>query len=331
MKKSKLIVKFRFLVLLLLLGGSQIGCSKDSLVLNTNIDNELDSVLHRDSKYIAVFGDIQSYTSSKYLSYYKKSLDWITAHSDNICFILHTGDVTEHNWISEWETFHNTTAPYSETVPFYTCAGNHDYRCNAPNQRFHRDSTYFNQYVGFPSTLSRIVASYDSTKFENILVREKLFDNDPIYLLILELEPRTNVIQWADSLIKSYPNENIILIVHSFIYYETSYRYQKLQYMGSGSHSAQYVWDNLVYPNNNIRCVLCGHTRARSCVLYSTNAAGREIPQIMFNIQWEPKGGNGLIELWEFDRSDNVNVRTYNTHLEKFVSDTLSDFHFKYR
>ena len=42
-----------------------------------------------------------------------------------------------------------------------------------------------------------------------------------------------------------------------------------------------------------------------------------------------------MIELWEFDQGDNVYVRTYmrtyNTHTERFVNDTLSSFQFKFR
>lgn len=333
MKTNRIIVNFRFLVLIITLGICQIGCAKKPLIELYVKDSEPDTVLHNNSKYIAVIGDIQSYfTSPNNIPYYEGSLEWIASHNNNISFVLHTGDVTDHNWISEWQTFETKTVPFTETMPFYTCIGNHDYRCNAPNQWNHRDSTHFSQYVGFPSTISHIVAYYDSTSYENILVREELFANDPIYLLFLELEPRTNVLQWADSVVKSYPNDNIILIVHSYIYYVTSFRYQNLQYMvDSESHPAQYVWEHLVYPNDNIRCVLCGHTDALSRQLYSTNSVGRIVPQIMFNIQYEPHGGNGLIELWEFNRDNNVYVRTYNTHLQEFVNDSLTNFQFKFK
>ena len=332
MKTNRIAYNFGFLFLMLLLGICQIGCAKEPLQEYYAKKSEPDTVLHKDSKYIAVFGDIQYYISNGYSQYYESSLDWISDHKDNINFVLHTGDVTDHNWISEWQTFQTITAPFTETMPFYTCIGNHDYRCNAPNQWCHRDSTHFSQYVGFPSTVSHIVAYYDSTSYENILVREELFENDPIYLLFLELEPRTNVIHWADSIVNCYPNEDVMLIVHSYIYYATSYRYQELQYMvDTLSRPSQYVWENLVYPNDNIRCVLCGHTFDRLHILYSTNAVGRIVPQIMFNIQWEPNGGNGLIELWEFDRNENVYVRTYDTHRERFVNDSLSSFQFKFR
>lgn len=332
MKTIRMAYNLEFLSLMVLLGICQIGCAKEPLLETSVKQNEPDTVFHKDSKYIAVVGDIQYYTSSGYLSYYEGALNWLASHHDNIAFVLHQGDVTDHNRISEWETFYNTTAPFTETIPFYTSIGNHDYRCNAPNQWCHRDSTHFSQYVGFPSTVSHIVEYYDSSSYENILVREELFENNPIYLLILELEPRTNVIQWADSIVNCYPNENIILIVHSFIFYATSYRYQNLQYMVDAySRPAQYVWENLVFPNDNIRCVLCGHTDSLHRILYSTNSVGRLVPQIEFNVQFQPNGGGGLIELLEFNHDDNVYVRTYNTHTERFVNDTLSSFQFKFR
>lgn len=306
-----------------------VQCSKQALAVPFEL-NEPDSLLHTDSKYIAVFGDIQEYTSHPgYMPYYVMSLDWITEHSDKIPFVLHTGDVTNYNRIWEWETFHETTEPYTHQTPFYTCIGNHDYYSYASNPWNQRDSTRFNDYVGFQSTFDHIVAWYDTLNYENIIVREELFNDRPIYLLILELETRKDVLHWADSIVKTYPNEKFILITHRYLTANAK-RYTYLQYMtdDESSHS-QYVWENLIYNNDNIRCVLCGHVSSLSRVLYSTNITGRIIPQIEFNIQKLPHGGDGLIELWEFDRNNDVYIRIFDTQYKMFVDDTISEFQFR--
>jgi hypothetical protein len=97
------------------------------------------------------------------------------------------------------------------------------------------------------------------------------------------------------------------------------------------SSPAQHVWDSLVYNNDNIRCVICGHTDPLSQVLYSKNSKGRIVPQIEFNIQNLPNGGNGYIQLWEFDKNNNVYVRTFNTNTESFVNDSITEFQFKFK
>lgn len=324
--------KTLFLFFILSFCFCQLGCAKEPMEFVNQPRVDPDTVLHSDSRYVAVFGDIQKYTKdSVNIQYYEGSLQWIVNHNDCIRFIMHTGDVTDNNYISQWESFHTITEPYTDDVPFYTCIGNHDYLCSASNPWNHRDSTHFSEYVGFPSTVSHIEAYYETGHYENVLVRESLFGDDTVYLLILELNPRYQVVSWADSLVKTIPNSNIILINHRYISANAK-RYQNLLYIvDSMSATAQYVWENLVYPNDNIRCVLCGHVSSLSRVLYSENIVGRIVPQIEFNIQKLPHGGDGVIELWEFDRRGDCYVRVYNTHTEQFVNDTLTSFQFKFR
>lgn len=323
--------KSLFLLFNLSLCFCQLGCAKEPMEFAEKPIPDPDTVLHSDSRYIAIFGDIQAYTKNdSYLPYYRESLRWIVSHNDCIRFVMHTGDVTDNNYISQWERFYSATEPFSTTVPFYTCIGNHDYLCFNPPPRFHRDSTHFNEYVGFQSTVSHIEAYYEAGNYENVLVRESLFGEDTVYLLILELNPRIPVVSWADSLVKTMSNSNIILVNHRFISANGLRYNNKLYFTDSLSTSPQYVWENLIYNNDNIRCVLCGHVNSLSRVLYSTNAVGRIVPQVEFNIQKLPHGGNGYIELWEFANDGNVYVRVFDTHNRIFVNDTLTDFQFRF-
>lgn len=106
-----------------------------------------------------------------------------------------------------------------------------------------------------------------------------------------------------------------------------AHRYTNLLYISdTASRPTQYVWDNLIYRNDNIRCALCGHVSSLSRVLYSENAFGRIVPQIEFNIQKLLHGGDGVIELWGIDRQGDCYVRTYITHTEQFVNDSLTSF-----
>ena len=123
----------------------------------------------------------------------------------------------------------------------------------------------------------------------------------------------------------------ITLITHRYLS-AAGKRYLSHYYMtDTESQGAKYLWENFIYGNDNIRCVLCGHVGSLSRMLYSTNVAGRIVPQIEFNIQRQPHGGNGLIELWEFDRQGDVYVRTFNTHTERYVNDSLTEFQFRFK
>lgn len=325
-KVLRMLISLFFVVFLFSGTAMSWGCKKDDYYRVVP-----DTVLNAESRYIAVFGDLQNYfTSNYYMDYYRGSLDWISQHTDQIRFMLHTGDITNYNTNSEYEAFDSITAPYTEYLPFYTCIGNHDYRCDAPNPWIYRDSTHFNDYVGYPSAVSHIVNYYDPSSYENVLVAEELFNDEPIYLLILELEPRKSVVRWADSIARSIPDDKILLITHRYMS-ANGKRYLNKNYMiDEESTAPQYLWDSLIYNNDNIRCVLCGHVSSLSRVLYSTNITGRIVPQIEFNFQNQPHGGDGLIELWEFDDRGDVYVRLYNTYIQQFVNDSLTEFQFRF-
>lgn len=300
-----------------------------------NVDSKPveDTMLHENSKYIAVIGDIQIYTSSFNRSlYYFQTLSWISMHSDNIAFILQVGDLTNNNYRDQWERFYSTTLPYTCNVPFYACIGNHDYICSKDPFIWNlRDSTKFNSYIAFPSTISHIVASYESSHYENIVIGDQLFDGDSIYLLILEMEPRLSVVKWAIQFVENHPSKRFVLLNHRYLN-KQGQRYTECYVMKKDGVSAEYLWQNLVYPHDNIRCVLCGHIGVLSRLLYSDNAWGREIPQVEFNIQKMPHGGDGLIQLWEFPKgNDSVYVRTFNTQTQQFYRDSITEFQFKYR
>lgn len=51
---------------------------------------------------------------------------------------------------------------------------------------------------------------------------------------------------------------------------------------------------------------------------YSENDAGRQVPQIMFNLQSEPNGGDGLLLIWELPKdSKNVNLSIIDTKTQQ--------------
>lgn len=75
MKTNRIAINFGFLFLMHLLGVCQIGCAKEPLIEPYVKKSEPDTVLHKDSKYIAVFGDIQYYISNGFSAQGRISVD----------------------------------------------------------------------------------------------------------------------------------------------------------------------------------------------------------------------------------------------------------------
>lgn len=309
-----------------------------------------DTNINFDSDYILIFGDLQEYTNDEWTAatFYRQSIEWISSqlhYGMKIPCILEVGDVTWNNWDYQWESFRVNTQDITSTVPYFVCTGNHDYDYDTKGKIPDRNSTMINQYCQFESTMEKIIAYYDPVgkSLENYVAQVYVNQKD-VYLLVLEFGPRKEVLEWAIGYVRSNPDKRFILMTHEFLTAKgkriSTGSYAQAQFEGYSSYSTpEQVWQKLVYPNNNIVCVLCGHN-GFSAQLFSKNAAGREVPQILFNLQYykDPSdssftsGCNWMIQLWEFLPDGTVHCRVYNTHFRTWASTKTysTDFSFKF-
>lgn len=297
-----------------------------------------DPILRMDVQYIAVLGDIQEYTGSVvFYPYLEHTMNWLWSqkqHGLPINCVLHVGDVTWNNSSAQWSNFYKCTAPCAEDLLYVTCTGNHDYTWDDESLINDRSSTRINEYAAFPLTRSRIVAAFEPNKIENIVV-EHTIHGMPFDLLILEFGPRTEVLAWANDYVASHPDRKFILMTHEFLTSKGSRihsdSYAERQFRNTTASSPEQVWRQLVKENDNILCVLCGHN-GFSARLFTKNSAGRPVPQILFNLQYQENGGDGWIQLWEFPfYGDSVSVSVYNTIRREFHPDPATSFKFRYR
>lgn len=312
-----------------------LSCSKMDFELQAE---EEDLILNNQSEYIIVLGDLQIYTSQiSNLPYYKGTMDWIwsqTQYGRSINCILQVGDVTDYNSAEHWQWFYNCTVAVAEKIPYITCTGNHDYDWDENGKIYNRNSSLINSYAAFPLTYEKITTFYEEGKIDNIVVSNKIFGE--IYdIIVLEFGPRTEVVRWANEYVSSHPERKFILMTHEFLSRQgervSSGSYAEWQIRNSSWSSPEDVWQKLVKDNDNIVCVLCGHN-GFSTQLYSKNTAGRDVPQILFNLQYQENGGDGMIQLWEFpENSDSVSVKVYNTIKQEFHPDSSTSFKFRYR
>lgn len=303
-----------------------------------NVQPKLDGHLNLDSEYIVVIGDIQEYTHYReYNVYYAETMSWIYSQyhlGAKIKCVLQVGDLTMNNLPAQYDTFYKYTYPVAALLPYIACIGNHDYTWNADAEIVDRNNTLFSQYVSFNSTEKKIVHRFEEGKMENIVVEINI-DGSPVYFLVLEFGARSEVVEWAADYVRKNKDKKFVLLTHEFLSSAgeriSSNSYAERQIRNSSWSSPEDIWVKLVKNNDNIVCVLCGHN-GFSQQLYSKNDSGRMVPQILFNLQYQSNGGDGLVQLWEFPcGKDSVNVEIYNTRwMEPFVDSNVGSFSFQF-
>lgn len=174
--------------------------------------------------------------------------------------------------------------------------GNHDYVWYKGGEIRDRNSSLFNSMQCLSSVRrEQALLQFENEKLDNIVMPVKV-GTDSINIIALEFGPRKEVVAWAGSIVRSKPNKKYLLMTHEWMS-RAEKRIDKNSYaarqMPNISHSTpQEIWEKLVYPNDNILCVLCGHNGFCK-YLYSTNQAGRKVGQILFNLQYQENGGDG--------------------------------------
>ena len=312
------------------------SCQKDWF--DVPIEPIVDDIPHDETEYIAVFGDIQYYTNPTYINLYNRSIAWILAQQKlGIKFdcVLHTGDVTQKNEHSAWELFHNSTHELADSILYVSMIGDHDYTWDGQFITS-RESTHFNDYVGFPNTLSSVESWFESGRMENIVIRNTIH-GERYDLLVLEFGPRPEVLEWANDWVSSHPEIKYILMNHEYLESDGGRRTDGLKCAArlrncSTFTTPEQVWNDLVKCNDNIICVLCGHVGGLYAVTMDTNDFGHEVPQIQHNIQSPQYRYDNWLMLWEFPaESDSANVFIYNTQTGHYYDNANTLFKFKYR
>lgn len=299
-----------------------------------------DSVLNDSSEYIAVIGDIQEYMENDdYIDYYVSTVNWILSQhivKKNINCILQVGDITNDGSKLQFEKFRNNTKYISEYIPFIACIGNHDYKWSSKYEIINRKNTLFSEYISFNKTNELIVARFEDGRMENIVLRNRIGGED-VYILVLEFGPRKEVVKWANDFVRKNRNVKFILLTHEYLTAKgeriDTDSYAEYQIKNTTISTPEELWQDLVKDNNNIMCVLCGHN-GFSNVLLSENSSKRMVPQILFNLQYQKNGGDGLLQLWEFpENSDSVYIKIYNTVSHQWYTDdvVVDKFCFRYK
>lgn len=314
------------------------GCSKEEPDYRIELLSR-DPLMIDSSEYIVVLGDLQEYTGNyRYRPWLQHTMDWIWSqyHYDrNIRCILQVGDVTSDNSAGNWDVFMYHYSQVRSDIPMIVCVGNHDYTWSKGSWLIEdRYSTLFSDYITYEDTSAVVIERFEPERTENAVVGFTL-SGERCNVLALEFGARDEVLQWAAAYVASHPEQRFILLTHEFLSAK-GVRISKgssaeSQFIGQSYNTPEEIWEKLVFGNDNIVCVLCGHNGFVQH-MFSRNAAGREVPQILFNVQYQENGGDGWIQLWEFSSDrDSVAVRTYNTVRSEILQDPNGTFGFRWR
>lgn len=328
--------KILFLICLLLVAGHRLPAQHRADQQQLTDPNAFSMIL---------LGDPQGYT--KY-DINQPILDlcmlWISDNLEQLKIkaVLCTGDIVEQNenivrnrnMLNQtsremWEAASRSFGYLDNKVPYVISTGNHEYGY----LRAENGQTHFPEYFPFERNTAwrdicvsafpnrSGIASLENAAFEFL---------DPNWgkLLVVtsEFAPRDEVLQWAKELVAKpqYKDHKVIFMTHSFLRQRTAERIKEESYTLTPRNWGEAVWTKLIEPSDNIFMVICGHTgnpgSFEDAVAYRVdkNAAGKNVHQMMFNVQilgggWEGNGGDGWLRILEFmPDGKTIKVRTYS-------------------
>jgi len=312
----------------------------------TNAQDRADRQRLTDSGSFSMLliGDPQGYT--KYdinQPLFELTTAWCADNIDNLNVkaVLCTGDIVEQNenivrnrkMLNQtsrqmWEWASHCFKRLDNKVPYIISTGNHEYGYVRGDEPF----THFPEYFPFErnSKWADCVVSAFPNRMGKVSLENAAYEFEDkawgkLLVIAVEWAPRDEVLEWARKLSEgAYKDHKIILLLHSFLWERTAERTENENYGIQPRNYGQDVWDKLVAPCSNIELVICGHTGKpgdfEDTVAYrkDKNQAGKNVHQMMFNIQcsgggWEGNGGDGWLRILEFlPDGKTIKVRTYS-------------------
>ena len=304
---------------------------------------------------LIVLPDTQYYAQSD-PEILESQVDWIvrTADQMNTRFVVHLGDIVNYNVEAQWKTASAILKKLSGRVPLSLALGNHDFGVvSVSDVRSSLIDDYFTwEDLGGPENLG---GRYDDTIWNAYYFFEGV--NTRWLVLSLEFGPRDDVLQWADGVVGSHTDRDVVIVTHAYLYSDNS-RYDDKRYGAEQSYrpnsyalqpppeapeqersvnDGQQIWDKLVSRHANIRLVLCGHVHPDGTAsLASRGRGGNTVFQILSNYQRDVvyqgqyMDRTGYLRIMQFDEvRRRVNVYTYSPWLDHYLTDGENAFWFR--
>ena len=273
------------------------------------------------------------------ISYFNTQTEWIRDHriSRNIAFVSHMGDIVNNGDFSgnpaEWiradgamKTIENqSTTLRAYGIPWGVAPGNHDIGTGDGIGT----TIFYNQYFGTSRFEGR---NYYGGNFgTNNNNNFQLFSASGLDFIIIHLEYNAgpladyqSILDWADTLLKAYPNRRAIVTSHYIL---------NTGNPASFSPQGQNVYNELK-DNPNFFLMLCGHIHGEG--RRADTFEGRVVHSVLQNYQEGDNGGNGFLRTFTLSPANNqITAEMYSPSLNRLattadVSTTLGTFMMAY-
>lgn len=244
------------------------------------------------------------YYSERYPNIYDAMSQYIVENRDaeKIDYVIHTGDIVD-DWDQphQWANADKSMKILDDAgVPYGVVSGNHDVNFNKADyaeywKYFGKDRFKDRPYYG---------GELDNNRDHYDLISSK--GNDFI-ILYLGWSIDQQTIDWANEVLRKYPDRNAIVATHEYISPNGNY-----------SGQGQEIWSKIVAKNQNVFMVLCGHHHG---VAYNVKHAedGRTVIEMLSDYQAGPEGGQGYLRLLHFDTENKqLIVNTYSPYMKDY-------------
>ena len=284
------------------------------------------------SYHFVVLPDTQYYYSDQGSGNFGKwlaQMNWIRDHADShaLRYVLHMGDITDQSdhsptHLSQWNAAKRIAEGIMEKVPLALTVGNHDGLENS------RTSLFSNaEYFGAGSTYSNqptLLETMEPGRWENS-VHRFVAEGRTWLIIAMEWGPRDAVVAWAEDVLTRYPDDYVILIVHAYLFRDSSrfdwdllgnqdrderqrgnpIGYSALGGDPKGVNDGQKLWNKLIRRHANVKLVLNGHVaRSGHGRRVSVGDNRYYVHQHLVNFQHWTGDGQGRMRLMEINSPD---------------------------
>lgn len=262
----------------------------------------------------AVVGDTQILTRV-YPEKLSCIYDWIVENKEahNIQYVMGLGDITDSDTDAEWQVAASAISKLNGVVPYSLVRGNHDSE--------HKFSTYLTDIYS-----SQIDGCYNN----DINSSYSIFTVGEVdYLLInLNMGAIDAELAWAEELIASHPNHNVIITTHIYLDSDGTriddYGTVPATTCRENANNGDDIWNELISKYSNISLVMSGHVSSTEVLVKKSEGAnGNIVTEMLIDPQSTDEsysaGPAGLVTMLYFSEDGKtVQVRNYSTVRDEY-------------
>ncbi|RZS63902.1 metallophosphoesterase [Pseudobacter ginsenosidimutans] len=294
---------------------------------------------------LVILPDTQTY-SKRYPEIFKAQTAWIAKHAKDIAFVLHAGDITDHNSEEQWKVAVDAMSLLDGKVPVSIVPGNHDIGSKPKLSCDVRNSDLFNRFFPYDkySAQPEFGGAYEKGRMDNTWFSFRAAGENWM-VLSLEFGPRNKVIAWANEVVAQHPKHQVILLTHAYMYADDTRIGEgdkwRPQAYGIGKdqgddavNDGDQIWEKLVSKHANMKMVFSGHVLFDGTgKLVSKGIHGNDVYQMLANYQegviGTENGGNGYLRIVTVNlRKKKISVQTYSPYLDKYKTEDDQQFEF---